>query len=90
MSKENVSSEKPSGVHSFNGGKNHEKPAHPQGAHDRGKHEKPLLESGGHVNAKKPIAHIEDTTHHSGRPHPPATKLADSKILGGKLRKSDQ
>ena len=89
MSNKSVNSEKPSGAHSFNGGKNHDEAAKYCGAHDQGKHEPALKESGAHANAKKPLVHVEDVNHHSGRPHPPATRLSDSKILGGKLTKSD-
>ena len=46
-------------------------------------------EQGAHERKDKPQVHVEDVNHHSGRPHPPATRLSDSKILGGKLRKSD-
>jgi hypothetical protein len=89
-----VSSEKPSGAHLFKD-KGHEKSKHPQGAHDTKKHESPLKEQGAHERKAKPQVHVEDVNHHSGRPHPPATVLSDSKLLGhnaygGKLRKSDE
>ena len=79
---------KPSGAHSFKD-KGHLKSEKYCGAHDTKKHELPSKAEGGHERKDKPQVHIEDVNHHSGRPHPPATKLADSKILGGKLRKSD-
>ena len=60
--------------------KGHEKSKHPQGAHDQGKHEKPAKAEGLHQTGK-PIVHVESDTQHSGRLHPPATKLADSKVL---------
>jgi len=82
------SSSKASGAHHFRD-KGHLKSAHPQGPVDNGKHEKPLKEQGAHERKDKPQVHVEDVNHHSGRPHPPATRLSDSKILGGKLRKSD-
>jgi hypothetical protein len=46
--------------------------------------------SDGAHDVGKSIVHVEDVTHHSGREHPPATRLADSKLLKGKLRKSDE
>jgi hypothetical protein len=79
---------KESGAHHFKG-KGHLPSSKKQGAHDSGKHELPSKEQGAHVRNDKPLVHIEDVNHHSGRVHPPATKLTDSKILGGKLRKSD-
>lgn len=89
MSKKSVAVQKESGAHSFNGGKNHDKPFKGSGAHHNlAKHELPKYGEGLQQTGK-PIVHIEDVTHHSGRPHPPATRLADSKILKGKLRKSD-
>ena len=87
MSK-SVSAQKESGAHQLP--KGHDKPAHPQGAHSQAKHEAPIKEQGAHERKDKPQVHVESDTMHNGRQHPPATKLADSKILGGKLRKSDQ
>ena len=80
---------KTSGAHAFAGGKDHEKPAHSHGPVDTGKHEQPLKSDGAHVRKDKPLVHVEDVNHHNGRLHPPASKLADSKVLGGKLRKSN-
>jgi len=55
-----------------------------------GKHEKPVREAGTYIRKDKPLTHAENETHHSGRPHPAATTLADSELLGGgKLRLSD-
>jgi hypothetical protein len=88
MSKAEKSS-KESGAHVFAGGKNHDKPAKYCGAHDSGKHEQPLKSDGAHANAKKPLVQVEDVNTHNGRPHPSASRLADSKLLGGKLRKAD-
>ena len=82
-----VAAQKESGAHQLP--KGHDKPAHQQGPHHTGKHELPAKSEGGHERKDKPQVHIEDVNHHSGRPHPPATRLADSKVLGGKLRKSD-
>ena len=88
MSKDKtVVSSKESGAHSFKD-KGHLKREKYEGAHDTGKHEAPKKEQGSFY-VGKPIIHVEDATHHSGRVHPPATKLSDSKILKGKLRKED-
>jgi hypothetical protein len=83
-----VASSKESGAHHFKD-KDHLKPAHQHGPVETGKHEQPLKEQGAHAREDKPLVHVDDVNHHSGGPHPPATKLADSKVLGGKLRKSD-
>jgi hypothetical protein len=87
MSK-NENAAKESGAHHFKD-KGHLKSDKREGAHSQGKHEAPLKEQGAHERKDKPQVHVEDVNHHSGRPYPPATKLADSKILGGKLRKAD-
>ena len=96
MSKKSVNAvSKESGAYAFGkNNKNHDKPAHAHGPVETGKHEKPLKEQGSHIAKNKPLVHVEDVNTHSGRPHPPATKLADSKALvvnayPGKLRKSD-
>jgi hypothetical protein len=92
MSK-SVASSKESGAHAFGkNNKNHEKPCYAEGAQDRGKHEKPCYSEGGYVNAKKTIVHVEDVAHHSGRPLPEETKLADSKIItkSGRLAKRNE
>jgi hypothetical protein len=77
--------------------KGHEKPCYSEGPqHNKAKgHELPAKTEGGHERKDKSQVHVEDTTHHSGRQHPPATVLSDSKLLGqnaygGKLRKSDE
>ena len=88
MSKNTVAA-KESGAHLFKD-KGHLKSDKKEGAHSQGKHEAPLKEQGAHERKDKPQVHAESDTMHNGRQHPPATKLADSKILGGKLRKSDQ
>ena len=90
MSKDKtVVSSKESGAHHFRD-KGHLKSDKKEGAHSQGKHEAPIKEQGAHERKDKPQVHVESDTMHNGRQHPPATKLADSKILGGKLRKSDQ
>ena len=87
MSKSEKSS-KDSGAHSFNGGKNHEKPAHTHGPVETGKHEKPARESGAH-DVGKPIVHKEvDGKFHSGRKLPKAIK--PSNALKGSLEKRDE
>ncbi len=84
---------KESGAHAFGvGNKNHEKPDKKEGPHhNKAKgHEMPSKVEGAFERKDKPQVHAESDTMHNGRQHPAATKLADSKILGGKLRKSDQ
>ena len=89
MSKDKTAvSSKESGAHFFRD-KGHLPSAKKEGAHHTKKHELPAKSEGRHLTGK-PVVHLEDVNHHSGRQHPPATKLADSKILGGKLRKADQ
>jgi hypothetical protein len=90
MSKDKSVAVRESGAHSFNGGKNHDKPAHQHGPVETGKHEKPARESGAHTNTAKPLVHTEQVgVTHSGRPLPEETKLADSKIItsAGRLAK---
>ncbi len=70
-------------------GKN-QKPEKVGGPYHSSKHERPAKSAGSHEAKNKPLVHIQDETHHSGRPHPPADRLADSKLLKGKLRKSDE
>lgn len=69
-------------------GKN-QKPEKQGGPYHSSKHERPAKSAGAHEAKNKPLTHAENETHHSGRPHPAATTLADSKVLGGKLRLSD-
>jgi hypothetical protein len=90
MSKDKtVVSSKESGAHHFKD-KGHLKSDKKEGAHDPGKHESPLKVEGAFERKDKPQVHAESDTMHNGRQHPSATKLADSKILGGKLRLSDE
>jgi len=77
-----------SGAHHFKD-KGHLPSAKKEGAHDSAKHESPLKGEGAHTAKAKPLVHTENVNTHNGRPHPPATRLADSKVLGGKLRKAD-
>jgi hypothetical protein len=84
----NTVAEKSSGAHSLN--KGHEKPSKGSGAHHSSKHELPAKEQGAHVAKAKVLVHVEDVNTHNGRPHPPAVVLLGSKLLGGRLRKSDQ
>jgi hypothetical protein len=44
----------------------------------------------GTYSSGKPTTPAEDESHHCGRPLPPATKLTDAKLLGGKLAKRDE
>jgi hypothetical protein len=85
----NTVAEKSSGAHSLN--KGHEKPSKGSGAHHNTAkgHEVPSNDQGAHAAKAKPLVHAESDTQHNGRQHPPATKLADNKILGGKLRKAE-
>ena len=90
-SKENSS--KDSGAFHFSD-KGHLPSSKKEGAHDQGKHESSLKEQGAHTPKNKTLVHTEDANTHNGRPHPPATRLVDSKALThnaypGKLRKSD-
>ena len=67
-----------------------QKPEKVGGPYHSSKHERPAKSAGAHEAKNKPLVHAEDDKHHSGRPHPPADHLADSKLLDGKLRKSDE
>ncbi len=84
-----VSTPRESGPYDSGRTKN-QKPELRGGPNETGKREKPNRESGAYVRKDKPLTHAENANTHSGRPHPPADRLAGSKLLGGgKLRLSD-
>ena len=67
-----------------------QKPEKVGGPYHSSKHERPAKSAGAHEAKNKSLTHAEDANTHSGRPHPPVDRLADSKLLGGgKLRLSD-
>ena len=84
-----VSTPRESGPYDSGRTKN-QKPELRGGPNETGKREKPNRESGAYVRKDKPLTHAENANTHSGRPHPPADRLADSKLLGGKLRKANE